>query len=92
MPIENVKLKDNFWLKDNKYSLQDMVSPQNLTKNGLDPQIILDFVGGTVYQAFLNPWCYHRWHSPVDGKVLSTYRLDGAYYLQNPGIIDQTGN
>lgn len=92
MPIENVQLKDNFWLKDNKYSLQDMVSPQNLLQDQVDPIVINDFVGGTVYQAFLNPWCYHRWHAPVDGKILSTYRLPGAYYLQNPGIIDQTGN
>jgi len=27
------------------------------------------FVGGTVYQGFLSPWCYHQWHSPVDGIV-----------------------
>ena len=87
MPIKNVKLEDDFWLKDNRYSLRDMVSPQNLNDFGLNPEIIHEFVGGTVYQAFLNPWCYHRWHSPVDGKILATYKLDGAYYLQNPGIV-----
>lgn len=46
------------------------------------------FEGGTVYQAFLDPWTYHRWHSPVDGVVEAVYPIKGCYYLQNPGIID----
>lgn len=37
-----------------------------------------------MYQAFLNPWCYHRWHAPVSGTILHSYRLDGTYYLANP--------
>ena len=44
------------------------------------------FVGGTVYQAFLDPWCYHRWHAPISGKLLKSYKLDGTYYLDNPGF------
>ncbi len=44
------------------------------------------FVGGTVYQAFLDPWCYHRWHSPVDGTIVKTYKLGGTYYLDNPSF------
>lgn len=87
MPVENVQLRDNFWLKDNRYSLADMVASSRLH----NPAVLDQFVGGTVYQAFLNPWTYHRWHSPVDGTLIASYHVPGAYYLQNPGIIDITG-
>ena len=45
------------------------------------------FVGGTVYQAFLNPWCYHRWHAPVSGKVIKSYRLGGSYFVLNSNFF-----
>lgn len=32
------------------------------------------FVGGTVYQAFLSALSYHRWHSPVSGKIVKAGR------------------
>ena len=38
------------------------------------------FVGGTIYQAFLSALSYHRWHSPVDGKVVKAYNIPGTYY------------
>ena len=44
-------------------------------------------VGGTVYQAFLDPWCYHRWHSPVSGTIVRSYRLGGGtHYLFSPSF------
>jgi len=33
------------------------------------------FVGGSLYQGFLSPWCYHQWHSPVSGIVEKAYLL-----------------
>ena len=42
------------------------------------------FVGGTVYQAYLDPWCYHRWHAPISGTIIKSYQLGGTYYLDNP--------
>jgi phosphatidylserine decarboxylase len=53
---------------------------------GIVDQVNDHFVGGTVYQAFLDPWCYHRWHSPISGKVKYSYKLGGTYYLDNPGL------
>ena len=44
------------------------------------------FAGGTVYQAFLDPWCYHRWHSPVSGTIVKSFKLGGTYYLDNPSL------
>lgn len=40
------------------------------------------FVGGTVYQAFLSALNYHRWHSPVTGKVVKAFVKEGSYYSE----------
>lgn len=41
-----------------------------------------EFGRGTVYQAYLNPYNYHRWHSPVSGTILSTKIVEGTYYSE----------
>lgn len=51
---------------------------------GIKTLVDSHFVGGTVYQAFLDPWCYHRWHAPVSGTVVKSFKLGGTYYLDNP--------
>ena len=41
------------------------------------------FVGGTVYQAFLSADSYHNWHAPVAGKFLQPPTLlPGTYYSE----------
>eukprot|EP00731_Ephydatia_muelleri_P004723 Em0002g899a len=71
---QNVALSDQFWLKEQRYSLENM-----LNWDEYSPQ----FVGGTVYQAFLSALSYHRWHSPVSGTVKRTYVVNGSYYLES---------
>jgi phosphatidylserine decarboxylase len=71
----NVKLRDKFWVKGQPYSLSHML--------GDDP-FVEQFVGGTVYQAFLSALSYHRWHSPVSGRVVKTYVQEGTYYSETP--------
>ena len=39
------------------------------------------FVGGTVYQAFLSATNYHRWHSPVAGTIVRAFVEEGTYYV-----------
>ncbi|KAF0323708.1 phosphatidylserine decarboxylase [Colletotrichum asianum] len=70
----NVQLFDNFWLKGQPYSLVNM-----LNNNSKASQ----FVGGTVYQAFLSAKSYHRWHAPVSGKVVNIEQVPGTYYAEN---------
>lgn len=67
-PVCNAQKSSDFWLKDDNYSLYDMFG---IRRKGEDVKQIVDesFVGGTVYQGFLSPWCYHRWHSPVAGTL-----------------------
>lgn len=69
----NVKLRDQFWIKDQLYSLYHMLDGDPLTH---------EFVGGTIYQAFLSALSYHRWHSPVSGTIVKTKLLDGSYYAE----------
>ena len=67
----NVRHQDQFWIKSQPYSLQFMLANDPLEK---------DFVGGTVYQAYLTPLMYHRWHSPVDGVIRKAYAVEGSYF------------
>ena len=74
----DVQRRDRFWLKTQPYSLQDMLA---------DDPAVDEFVGGTVYQAFLSATNYHRWHSPVAGTIERAFVVDGTYYSEpdSPG-------
>lgn len=67
----DVQLRSEFWLKGQPYSLHFMLNKDENAER---------FVGGTVYQAFLNAFNYHRWHSPVTGKIKSVELVPGTYY------------
>jgi phosphatidylserine decarboxylase len=73
----NVKWQDQFWIKDQPYSLSHMMDGDALAQQ---------FVGGTIYQAFLSATSYHRWHSPVSGRIVKTRLIDGSYYAQTPAV------
>ncbi len=72
---KDVKLTDRFWIKSQPYSLQDMFT--HAKKNLAEP-----FVGGTIYQAFLSAYNYHRWHAPVSGRISDIYLVEGTYYSE----------
>lgn len=75
----NVKHRDFFWIKNQRYSLDFMLNMSDLAQQ---------FFGGTVYQAFLSATSYHRWHSPVAGTIFKTELVDGSYYSQTHNIQD----
>ena len=64
-----------FWLKTKEYSLRMMLN---------DDEFAPRFYNGTVYQAYLSVWDYHRWHSPVNGIVRKVINVPGAYYAVPP--------
>jgi len=77
-----VKQYDAFWIKTQPYSLQYILDDDpNLSK----------FIGGTVFQGFLSPHTYHRFHAPVSGKVVTAKVLDGTYFAQ-PYYKDSEAN
>lgn len=69
-----VRLFDTFYLKGQPYSLGNMLNGNERTAQ---------FVGGTVYQAFLSALSYHRWHAPVSGRVVALESVPGTYYSEN---------
>jgi phosphatidylserine decarboxylase len=69
----DVKRQDRFWIKSQPYSLQDMLAADDSVDQ---------FVGGTVYQAFLSATNYHRWHSPVAGTIVRASVHGGTYYSE----------
>ena len=69
----DVKRQDRFWIKSQPYSLRDMLADDESTEQ---------FVGGTVYQAFLSATNYHRWHSPVAGTIVRAFVQEGTYYSE----------
>ncbi|WP_287146694.1 phosphatidylserine decarboxylase family protein [Aeromonas sp.] len=71
---KEVSRSDQFWLKGQPYSLDNMLDFDDLAPR---------FEGGTVYQAFLSALSYHRWHSPVSGIIRKVRIVNGTYYLEN---------
>jgi phosphatidylserine decarboxylase len=71
----DVNARARFWIKAQSYSLEHMLAG--------DP-LAAQFIGGTVYQAFLSALSYHRWHSPVSGKIVKAYTQPGTYYSETP--------
>ena len=81
---DKVKGSDRYWIKSQPYSLHDMF--------GQDQSDVDQFVGGSVYQAFLNAFSYHRWHSPVSGTIEKAYLIPGTYYSQAEAVgVDPSG-
>ena len=69
----DVRRRDRFWIKNQPYSLEDMLA---------NDESVDQFVGGTVYQAFLSATNYHRWHSPVAGRIVRAFLQEGTYYSE----------
>lgn len=79
-----IKTDDVFWLKDMPYSLVDIFSSplndeQQKLFNAYD--LVERFKGGSIFQTFLNTYNFHRWWSPVSGRVLFDPQVvQGSYY------------
>ncbi|KAJ5341758.1 hypothetical protein N7541_010882 [Penicillium brevicompactum] len=77
----NIHARDKFWIKSQPYSVLDMLGHDALASQ---------FVGGTIYQAFLSALSYHRWHAPVSGTIVKAYVVDGTYYSEP--LFEGVGN
>ncbi|PBK88083.1 hypothetical protein ARMGADRAFT_1121192 [Armillaria gallica] len=73
----NIEELDISWLKGEPYWLNHMLNHGDLASQ---------FVGRTVYQAFLSATKYHLWDSPVNGKVVKTVMIPGTYDAESPAM------
>ena len=48
----------------------------------IDEYRVVDMVeGGTIFQTYLNPYNFHRWWAPVNGKVLfAPFTIPGCFF------------
>ena len=69
----DVKLRDRFFAKGQPYSVLDMLAHDPLSER---------FAGGTIYQAYLGPLAYHRWHAPVSGTIRRAFLKEGTYFSE----------
>lgn len=78
----DVKAADNtpLFIKGEVYSLRHLLNNNDHYVN--------QFVGGTVFQTFLNTTDYHRWHAPIDGVIEHIEEVPGTYFAQAPELID----
>lgn len=68
-----VHRRDEFWAKAEPYSLEELLAGD---------ESVDAFVDGTVWQAFLSAIDYHRWHSPVSGRIVRAWRQPGTYFSE----------
>ena len=75
---KHVKAMNEFWLKDEPYSLEHMLAGH----------YIKEFMGGTVFQGFLEVTGYHHWLSLVTGTIEKIVPIEGTYFAQSPAIFN----
>lgn len=66
-----VARSDRFWIKSQPYALEHMLAGHPWTRR---------FLGGTIYQSFLDGRNYHRFWSPVAGSVRAIVPIEGLMF------------
>ncbi|KAI6042059.1 phosphatidylserine decarboxylase-domain-containing protein [Pisolithus marmoratus] len=81
---QTVDLAETFWIKGDEFSIPSLL--------GLEPtDPVCETLRGSSLAIFrLAPADYHRFHSPVDGRVLTAPRdIPGEYYTVNPQAVNE---
>lgn len=69
------------WIKGSNFSIPNLL--------GSDVIASMFPAKSSVCIARLAPQDYHRFHSPVDGKIVRSYHIPGSYYTVNPMAVRQ---
>lgn len=80
MSFETVDEATRLWIKGREFSVERLLGPTFKDEAH-------KFVGGALGIFRLAPQDYHRFHSPVDGKVGPVTLISGEYYTVNPQAI-----
>ncbi|GAA5863573.1 hypothetical protein JCM3774_006531 [Rhodotorula dairenensis] len=76
--FRTVQEAHKLWIKGRHFSLPDLLQ---------DPALASELEGGSVAVFRLAPADYHRYHSPVAGKMGRTLHVPGEYYTVNPMVV-----
>ncbi|KAJ8488862.1 hypothetical protein ONZ45_g13809 [Pleurotus djamor] len=80
MAFETVSKATRLWIKGREFSVARLLG--DAYKDQVDK-----YTGGALVIFRLAPQDYHRFHSPVDGKIGPMTFIDGEYYTVNPQAI-----
>ncbi len=69
-----VERKTAFEIKGEQYYLTDLLAED------ADSPLLQPFVDGLAVQILLMPFDYHRWHSPVTGKIKKVRTVPGYFF------------
>ena len=72
----HVSYETDFWVKEMPYSLLDIFGGRK--------ELAERFKDGQIYQGFLSATNYHRWNSPLDGKLVRSWVEPGTYLAHSP--------
>ncbi len=88
-----ISKENTFWFKDMPYSLAGILSsPDPHQQKVIDEyDLVSMFENGYIFQTYLNPYNYHRWWSPVHGKVLFDPLVIPGYFFSKLVIPDYGG-
>ena len=79
--FDNILDATRIWIKGHHFSLRHLFHDDNMA---------MEFLGGSIAVFRLAPVDYHRFHSPIDGKIGSVMNsITGTYYTVNPIAIKE---
>lgn len=76
--FDSIDSATKLWIKGKNFNLENLFKDKELADK---------FQGGSLAIFRLAPQDYHRFHSPVDGKVVSIKEIPGDYYTVNPMAV-----
>lgn len=80
LAYENIKDKDKFFVKGDKFSLEEFFKDKDLAKKYEDGVFVI---------IRLAPVDYHRFHFPADGEIGESKLIDGWYYSVSTHAVKQ---
>ena len=75
-----VKEATRVWIKGKNFSISGLLD---------DVELGMYFQDGAIMLCRLAPQDYHRFHSPIDCKIISVSTIAGQYYTVNPMAVRQ---
>ncbi|KAG7087240.1 hypothetical protein E1B28_013220 [Marasmius oreades] len=82
MAFETITEATTIWIKGREFSISRLLGPS------FPPSETEKYSNGGALAIFrLAPQDYHRYHSPVDGKIGKVVDIEGEYYTVNPQAI-----
>jgi phosphatidylserine decarboxylase len=79
--FNNINEATRIWIKGHNFSLHHLFDDEKMAK---------EFDGGSIAVFRLAPVDYHRFHSPINGKIGSNMKkITGTYYTVNPIAIKE---